>query len=152
MNNWKVQIVYHLKAWTLWGKVVLEGCMSWPLGCYYPGVSSRNLLERLYFGGGKCIFVNQKIKLKMYEIHVVMTNSKLCQSQNMSNWQMCRQVLALFEHSLIHYNGTIVLKYIVIPCDLGWSRAYIYDSSVGWLEITKMSMQPTCYLYWKKSK
>ena len=29
------------------GKVVLEGCVSWPLGYYTnkPGVSSRNLLE-----------------------------------------------------------------------------------------------------------
>ena len=32
-------------------KVILEGCMSWPLGYYSnnSGVSSRNLLERLYF-------------------------------------------------------------------------------------------------------
>ena len=32
------------------GKVVLEGCVSWPLGCHSnnPGVSSRNLLERLH--------------------------------------------------------------------------------------------------------
>ena len=29
-------------------KVVLKGCVSWPLGCNNPGVSSRNLLERLY--------------------------------------------------------------------------------------------------------
>ena len=42
----------------------------------------------------------------MYQIHLVMTNSKLRQSKNMSNWQMCTQVLALFEHGLIHYNGT----------------------------------------------
>ena len=31
-------------------KVVLEGCVSWPLGCYYynnPGISSCNLLEQL---------------------------------------------------------------------------------------------------------
>ena len=29
-------------------KVILEGCTSWPLVYYNPGVSSRNLLERLY--------------------------------------------------------------------------------------------------------
>ena len=34
-------------------KAVLEGCVSWTLGCYCnnPGVSSRNLLEGLYFEG-----------------------------------------------------------------------------------------------------
>ena len=29
-------------------KDILEGCVSWPLGYYNPGVSSRNLLERLW--------------------------------------------------------------------------------------------------------
>ena len=40
-------------------KVVLEGCVSWPLGCYCycnsPGISSRNLLERLYSTPHHCI-------------------------------------------------------------------------------------------------
>ena len=34
---------------------------------------------------------------------------------------------------------------------VGWSWANIYDSSVGWLENTRMSTQPICYLYWKES-
>ena len=36
-------------SWPL-GCYFLEGCMSWPLGCYCnnPGVSSFNILERLY--------------------------------------------------------------------------------------------------------
>ena len=41
----------------------------------------------------------------------------------------------------------------VKPCPtfrFGWSWANIYGSSVGWLENTRMSTQPICYLYWKE--
>ena len=40
------------------------------------------------------------------------------------------------------------VQYRVVPRrDLGWSWANIYGSSVGWLENTRMSTQPICYLY-----
>ena len=39
-----------------------------------------------------------------------------------------------------------------MPCNLGWSQANIYGSSVGWLENTKISIQPICYLNWKLIK
>ena len=54
----------------------------------------------------------------------------------------------------VRIENSIVLKNTVamLVCDLGWSRANIYGSSVGWLENTRMSTQPICYLKLKESK
>ena len=39
-----------------------------------------------------------------------------------------------------------------MPCDFGRSWANIYGISVGWLENTRISTQPICYLYWKTDR
>ena len=48
--------------------------------------------------------------------------------------------------------GGIFLNTVVMSRDLDQSWANIYGRSVGGLENTIMSMQPTCNLYWKESK
>ena len=44
-----------------------------------------------------------------------------------------------------YFSAKQSLDTMVMPCDLGWSWANIYGSAVGWLENTRMSMQPIWY-------